>query len=53
MTRDINNTLYRSFKEGFASLAGGHTIVVPRGDVTAHQAEALWDGVEHVLALDG
>ena len=40
-------------EESLAGLAGCHAVVVAGGDVPAHEAQALGDGVEHVLALDG
>lgn len=46
-------TLNCSFEEGFARLAGSHTIVIARRNVPAHQAQPLGDGIEHVLALGG
>lgn len=46
-------TLDGPLEEGLAGLAGGHAVVVARGDVPTHEAQALGDGVEHVLALDG
>jgi len=49
---DVSNTLYRPLEKGFAGLAGRHPVVVPWGNVPAHQAQPLGDGIEHVLALD-
>ena len=46
-------TLDGPLEEGLAGLAGGHTVVVARGNVPTHEAQALGDGVQHVLALDG
>lgn len=46
-------TLDGPLEEGLAGLAGSHTVVVARGNVPTHEAQALGDGVEHVLALNG
>lgn len=47
------NTLYCPFKKGFAGLAGGHAIVIPRGYISTDQAQPLGEGVQHVFALYG
>ena len=49
----LPRTLDGPLEESLAGLAGGHAVVVAGGDVPAHEAQALGDGVEHVLALDG
>lgn len=45
--------MYCSLEKGLAGFTGRHAVVIPRRDVSAHQAQALGDGVEHVLAFDG
>lgn len=46
-------TLDGPLEEGLAGLAGGHAVVVAGGNVPTHEAQALGDGVQHELALDG
>lgn len=46
-------SLNDSLEACLASLVGGHSIVVARSNDPTHEAQVLWDGVKHVLALDG
>ena len=51
--RREGGTLYRPFKKGFARLAGGDAIVIPRCNISTDQTQPLGDGVQHVFALNG
>lgn len=44
-------TLDGSLEEGLAGLAGGHTIVVARGHVSAHQTQPLGHRAQHEFTL--
>lgn len=48
---DATLTLDRPLKERLAGFTGRNPVVVPRGDVPAHQTQSLGHGVEHVFTL--
>lgn len=48
---DPKLTLNRPLKERLAGFTRRDPVVVPRGDVPAHQTQSLGHGVEHVFAL--